>query len=175
MPTVDFETAIRDFLELGRRLYAAQPVTGQRVLDELVAWYSDVRIAGAELDDDGDMLLWQWGAIRPLILSEPTDLRHRDNDDELQFADEELQYLDFTRQVFPAGDDEEADFDDAAVQLSITLCFGPADGNEPNANQWIETPADIPARTKKVLSHPFVRSLMSVPTGTLAITVDHCG
>ncbi len=77
MATTDFETSITDFLALGRRLQTAQPLTGQLVLDELTAWYRDSRVEGAALDEDADMLLLQWGATRPLIVSEPTDLRVR--------------------------------------------------------------------------------------------------
>jgi hypothetical protein len=57
MPETDFETAIADFLALGRRLQAAPPVTGQRVLDELTARYRDNRVLGAAIDEDADMLL----------------------------------------------------------------------------------------------------------------------
>lgn len=111
VPTTDFETSIADFLALGQRLQAAQPLTGERVLEELTAWYRNSRVEGAAIDEDADMLLLQWGATCPLVVSEPTDLRKL-GDDDLKFGDHELQYLDFTRQVFAAGEDEDAEFDD---------------------------------------------------------------
>ena len=120
------------------------------------------------------MLLLQSGATRPLVVSEPTDLRKR-GDDDLKFADHELQYLDFTRQVFAAGEDEEAEFDDSAVQMSITLGFGPADGKEPSSNQWIHTPDDIDSGKMGFVDTPFVQSLLSVPAKSVAITVGLCG
>ena len=92
---------------MGRRLQAGQPLTGQRVLDELTTWYRDTRVEGAALDEDADMLLLQSGATRPLIVAEPTDLRER-GDDDLKFNDQELKYLDFTRQVHAAGNDEDS-------------------------------------------------------------------
>lgn len=174
MPETDFETAIADFLAMGRRLQAAQPITGERVLDELTTWYREHRVLGAAIDDDADMLLLQWGATRPLILAEPTDLRSR-GDEDLKFADANVQYLDFTRQVMAAGVDEEAEFDDAAVQMSITLGFALAAGNEPNANLWINTPDDIDSGTASFVGTPFVASHLSVPAKTIAISVGFCG
>jgi hypothetical protein len=173
--TKDFETSIADFLALGRRLQAARPLTGQQVLDELTAWYRDTRIEGAAVDEDADMLLLQWGATTPQIVSEPTDLRNL-SDDDLAFADQESQYLDFTRQVFVAGeDDEEEEFDDAAVQMSIMLAFEPADGNEPSSNQWISSPDEIENGIKTFVHEPYVRSLLSAPAKLVSITVSHCG
>lgn len=55
MPMVEFETAVADFLSLGRRLQAIQPVTGERVLAELAAWYRDYRVSGASVDAHADM------------------------------------------------------------------------------------------------------------------------
>jgi hypothetical protein len=174
VPTKDFEASVADFLALGRRLQVAQPLTRQRVLDELTAWYRDTRVERAPPEEDADMLLLQWGAERPLVVSEPTDLRKlRDND--LKFADQEQKYLDFTRQVFAAGEDEEADFDDSAVQMSITLGFGTADGSEPSSNQWIHTPDDIASGKERFASTPFVQSLLFLPATSVAITVGLCG
>jgi hypothetical protein len=172
--TTDLERAIADFLAMGRRLQAAQPLTGQRVLDELTAWYRGTRVEGAALDADADMLLLQWGATRPLSLAEPTDLRGL-GDDDLRFSDREVKYLDFTRQVFAAGDDEDAEFDDLAVQMGITLGFAPADGSETGSNQWISTPEDIDPGTRAFLDVPFVKALISAPAHSVTITVGRCG
>jgi hypothetical protein len=173
MAAVDLETAISDFLSLGRRLQAAGPLTGERVLQELTGWYRDVRIEGAALDEDGDMLLLQWGATRPLLFSEPTDLRPRRAN--LKFGTKDLQYLDFTRQVFAAGGDEDADFDDAAVQMSITLSYGPAEGTEKSANLWVNTPDDTDDGAREFHNTPFVRSLLQAPAQSVAVTVGYCG
>lgn len=174
MTNTDFESAIADFLALGRRLQAPQLLTGQRVLDELTAWYRDTRVEAAALDEDADMLLLQWGVKQPLIVTEPTDLRDL-GDEDLKFSDQEVKYLDFTRQVFATGDDENAEFDDAAVQMSITLGFAPADVSEGGSNQWINTPDDIDAGIRDFLGVPFVQSLIAVPARSVAITVFHCG
>jgi hypothetical protein len=172
VPAIDFETAIASFLSLGRRLQETQPLTGQTILAELTAWYQNVRIEGAPLEEDADMLLLQWGATCPLVVASPTDLRTLD-DDEFKFSDRELKYLDFTRQVFVQGDDE--DFDDAAVQMSISLGFDPADGSEPNSNLWISTPADVDSAKAAFLGVPFVQALVNVPPRMISIKVGQCG
>ena len=173
MPTVDLETAVSDFLSLGRRLLATQPLSAERVLEELTAWYRDVRIECASLDEDGDMLLLQWGATRPPLVSEPTDVRPLGH--KIKFGTKDLRYLDFTRQVFAAGGDEGADFDDAAVQMSITLSYGPADGTEESANQWVNTPDDVDDGVREFRSAPFVQSLLQAAARNVAVTVGHCG
>jgi hypothetical protein len=174
MPITDFETAITHFLTLGRRLQEVQPLIGEQVLDELTTWYRHSRIEGAVIDDDADMLLLQWGATRPLIVSGPTDLRER-SDDDLTFADQEVCYLDFTRQIFVAGEDEEVEFDDVAIQMSISLGFQPADGNEPMSNLWIQTPDDLDKGVAEFKDTQFVQSHLRLPAQTITITIDHCG
>lgn len=173
MRQVDFETAIADFLAMGQRLQAEGPLNGERALEALATWYQETRVEGAALDEDADMLLLQWGATRPLVLSGPADLREV-GDTDLRFVERDLQYLDFTRQVFAAVDDEEA-FDDAAVQMSITLGFSPADGSEPGANRWIATPGDLEAARREFLGVPFVKERIALPARVIAISVGPCG
>lgn len=86
MKTVGLETSVSDFLALGRRLLSFQPLTGEHVLGELIAWYKDSRIIGASLDENADMMLLQWGEIRPVDLTEPTDLRAV-SDGKIQFLE----------------------------------------------------------------------------------------
>lgn len=173
MPMVEFETAVADFLSLGRRLQAIQPVTGERVLAELAAWYRDSRVSGAPVDAHADMLLLQWGGTSPILVPEPTDLRFRGGT-KVRYSDQELQYLDFTRQVF-AAEDEETEFDDAAVQMSITLAFGPANGDEPDSNLWIHTPDELERSLASFRTVPFVQALLDRPAHVVSITVDSCG
>lgn len=75
MPSVDLETAIADFLRLGKRLQSDPGLTGDRVLEEMTDWFRQVRVDGADSESDGDMLLFQWGTTRPILLAEPTDMR----------------------------------------------------------------------------------------------------
>lgn len=174
MKTVDLETSVSDFLALGRRLLSFEPLTGEHILGELIAWYKDSRITGAPLDEDADMLLLQWGEIRPLELTEPTDLRTM-SDDDIHFMERKYQYLDFTRQVFANNEEKSLEFDDVAIQMSITLCYEPSTGSEPNSNLWIDIPGEIERALAKYHTTPFVGILLGVPARRAIVTVDHCG
>lgn len=174
MPIIDVETAIAHFLALGRRLLEGPSLTGERALSELTAWYRETRVEGAAVERDDDMLLFQWGAMRPLLVSVPTDLRHV-TDDNLKFAEQAVRYLDFTRQVFAHDVNGGEDFDDSAVQMGITLGFGLADGCEPLSNTWVPTPAGIDKGKAELCGTPFAQSLIGLPPQTVTITVGYCG
>lgn len=171
---IDLETAVQQFLDTAREMQADAALTAEVVLQRVIKNYRDVRIDGAELDSDGDMLLLQWGAGSQLASDAPMDCRTA-ADDDAAFEDSKRQYIDFTRQVFAAGDDDDAEFDDLAVQLSLTLVYGPATGNEPSSNQWIGDLRRIDREIAKFTSDPFVQSLLATPATRLVATVQHCG
>jgi hypothetical protein len=174
MSTIDLEGAISEFLAWGERLHSSQPVTGQQVLAEMIDWYRDTRIQDAPVDLGEDMLLFQWGTYNRFDLSAPTDLRSL-SDDEIDFLEEERVYLDFTRQVSPVGDGDELEFDDVAVQMSISLYFQLADGSEPHANLWIYDTEDLEEKLAAFKSIPFVQSYLTTPSQILTIWVGGCG
>ncbi|MCX6380686.1 MAG: hypothetical protein NT023_14630 [Armatimonadetes bacterium] len=180
MPTVDFETSISDFLELGRRLQSIKPLTGVIVLEELTQWYRDVRVEGASFEMD-DMLLLQWYEDKPLTLSEPTDIRGI-QDGVLEYSETELPSLDFVRQVFVHGqyedgefEGEEIEFDDGAVQMSIALYYEQAMVEYPSSYLWIETPGEIGEKKSAYLATPFVAALINAPASKVVVHVGHCG
>ena len=70
---------------------------------------------------------------------------------------------------------QDADFDDGAIQMSVTLGYGRADGGEPSANHWINSPDDLDTGLVAVRAVPFVQALLTQPTSTVAATVGHCG
>ncbi len=89
-------------------------------IDLMLDFYRDERAEGGCLDDEGDMLLYQWG----------TD----------DWGEGEFFELDITRQ-FITGDEE----DDNIRQLSLTFKFPPdkelrrlAEGN-----RWCQTPDEL--------------------------------
>src|SRR5574340_4636 len=120
MQILDLETSAIDFLALGRRLLSFDQLTAEQVLGEFIAWYTNTRIAGALLAEDGDMLLLEWGETQPFDLKDPADLR-RLKDDPIRLIDEYFPYLDFTRQVFVNNEEKSLEFDDVAVQMRVTL------------------------------------------------------
>lgn len=174
MTTRDFEESIKEFLALGRELRKATPLTAENALNELIEWYKTRRIHGASLERDDDMLLLQWGAQQPLTVSEPTDLR-RLSDSDITFAETSYRYVDVTRQVFPSNGDDTVEFDDVAVQMSITLFYEPSQGNEPSDNMWITTPNSIETNLEEFRAVPFIKELLNASVHRSVITVGHCG
>jgi hypothetical protein len=174
MKTVDLETSVSDFLALGKQLLSLKPLTGEDVLRELLAWYQEDRVLGAPLDESADMLLLQWGAIHPLDITEPLDLRAV-GEDILHGLKLKRQYLDFTRQVFANNEEKSLEFDDVAVQMSMTLCYQPSTGNEPNSNLWIEMPTEIEQGVAKFRATPFVAMLLNSPAWHATYKVEYCG
>lgn len=172
MPNVDFETSVADFLSLGRRLQATKGLNGDSVLAEVAAWYRTTRVEGTRIDEDGDMLLIQWGETAAPDLSEPTDLREH-SADSLSYADGEQLYFDVTRQVHSRSDDD--DFDDSAVQMSACLFYGPAVAPAMDSNLWISNPAGLDDGIREIRVTPFVASLLGHPAARVVFTVDRCG
>lgn len=171
---INLETAIKDFLTLGRQLQSLEPLIGEHVLNEFFAWYRESRITGTSLTEDGDMLLLQWGVTRPLDIIEPTDMREI-SDEKIKFSDSKFQYLNFTRQVFANYGNKEIEFDDVAIQMSITLCFEQTTEREDSEGFWIESPSDIERGEERFRSTPFVNMLMKAPALRIEITAENCG
>jgi hypothetical protein len=174
MQKIDLETSIKDFLALGRQLQSLQPLTSENVLGELFAWYREYRITGTSLVEDEDMLLLQWGVTSPLDILEPTDLRGI-GDEEIKYSNSRFQYLNFTRQVFPSGGNKDVEFDEVAIQMSITLCYGSTVEKENSDGLWIETPTDLEYGEERFRSIPFVNMLMKTPVSRVEIIAEHCG
>jgi hypothetical protein len=170
---LDLETAVREFLELGRSIQSCDQISGRMALAMFLSWYKDTRIVGAAFEEDGDMLLLQSGATQPLDLDQPRDLRNC-TDKELSFAQQSCRYVDFTRQVCSSGVDEEVEFDDIAVQMSITLGFEPADGSEKSSSIWISSPDEIDGAILEFIT-PDVSALIERPVKLFAIFVSRCG
>lgn len=175
MAILEFEASIESFLALGRELQSAQPLTAEHALNELIAWYRSSRIQDAELDQDGDMLLLQWGVCRPLKFTEPTDLRSLQPLDTTFFEPSSYRYIDLTRQVFASGSDPEVEFDDAAVQMSITLLYELSSNHQGGSALWIPTPADIEPSIREFHSAPFVKACVTEPCVRAVVSVGYCG
>ena len=174
MQIIDLEKSIKTFLALGRQLQSLQPLTCENVLAEMFVWYRKNRIIGEPLTEDADKLLLQWGVIHPLEIREPTDLRGIGNEG-LKFSSSRFQYLNFTRQVFPSDSDNDVEFDDAAIQMSITLYYDPTTEKENSNSLWIKTPNDLENGEEIVRSIPFVNMLMTTPASRVEVIVEHCG
>lgn len=174
MQVTDLESSITDFLSLGRQLQTLQPLTGELALKEMIEWYKDTRISNASLDEGGDMLLLQWGASQSSDIVEPTDLRAI-SDNDLKFSESKYVYLDFTRQVFVEGGDQDVEFDDEAIQMSMTLYYDRSTGDETSSDLWIKNLGEIEQGVAKYRSTLFVSKWLEVPAQKAIITVYYCG
>jgi hypothetical protein len=175
MNALDFEVGIEHFLTWGRDLQKRTSMTAEDALTELVRWYQSTRIRGAQVQEDGDMLLLQWGDIQPCKLLEPTDLRKFSSDDFSIWDTTRYLYIDLTRQVFAQKDDYSAEFDDVAVHMSITLLYEPAAHPQEGSYIYIPSPEDVETHALTFRTVPFVRERLCTSTSRVVVTVGHCG
>ena len=110
--------AKKRFLEIlddaGQHLKTLEPATG---IDLMLGYYRDERADGCVIEEDGDMLLVQWGDF-----------------------DEGVFEFDITRQFI----DEEAE-DENIRQLSLTFAFKQTDALRKivEGNRWCHSPMEI--------------------------------
>ncbi len=131
------------------------------MLDQFVQFYRDTRITGASLEEDGDMLLLEWGATQPHLLDRFTDLRTC-NPNRLKFDPTSYEWLGLTRQLFASAGDEDAEFDDGAITLCIFLFFEPATDEQESSNIWVHTPADISSGLAEFTRTGYVKRLLAL-------------
>ena len=115
--------AFEQRLALGGRPTSA--LTASEGVEAMLAFYAAERCDGCELEEDGDMLLFQWGSYN--------------------WGDSTHFELNITRQLMPGGGDE--DGDEGILQLSLTFRFLPAAELQAlgSGNEWCDTPSDLPA------------------------------
>jgi len=170
---VDQETAVAQLLALARS-WQERGLKPLEVAHEMIRFYCEVRISGTNMQADHDMLLFQWGIGQHWLLPEPTDLRGLPHG-QLKSDEFESVYVDFTRQIFAPGDDEEAEFDDLAIQMGITLVYGPATGEEECGNMWISSLNQLDQEMNKFVSQSFVSPLLNATPSRYVTTVGLCG
>jgi hypothetical protein len=120
------------------------------------------------------------------LIHNPEPVDHRDlTTATVRFLPDAHRYLDFNRQVVPTtrppydptneNYDYEDNFDDVAVQMSITLIFEQADPNERGANVWIHEPVELEEGIEQFLQKPFVQEYLRKPAQIVSIDVGRCG
>jgi hypothetical protein len=100
-------------------------------IDAMARFYAGERLDGVDIDNDGDMLLFQWGAYDSDVFS-----------------------YDITRQVIVGNDDEEVE-DEDMWQLSLTLEY-PANeelATLPPGNRWCLNPGQVGALRAFIAGH----------------------
>lgn len=111
----DFEQRIE---ESGTDLSDLTLAQGVRLM---LDFYRDTRAEGCSLDDDGDMLLYQWGTY--------------------DWGEGKHFQVDITRQ-FMMGEDAD---DEAISQLSFTFLYLPSDFHDSlgEGNEWCSSPTEV--------------------------------
>jgi hypothetical protein len=117
--------AFEQRLSLGGR--PASALTASEGVDAMLAFYAAERCDGCELEEDGDMLLFQWGTYA--------------------WGDSTHFELNITRQLMSGGDDEDKDDGEGILQLSLTFRFPPAAELQAlgSGNEWCDTPSGLSA------------------------------
>ncbi|CAN7511033.1 hypothetical protein [Polaromonas sp. LjRoot131] len=117
--------AFEQRLLLGGRPAAA--LTASEGVEAMLAFYAAERCDGCDLEEDGDMLLFQWGTY--------------------SWGGSTHFELNITRQLMPGGGDEDEDDDEGILQLSLTFRFPPAAELQAlgSGNEWCATPSGLPA------------------------------
>jgi hypothetical protein len=102
-----------------------EQLTPREAIAAMCDFYADERADGADLDEDGDMLLYQWGIY--------------------SFGKPEAFQIDITRQFMVADEDE-------PYQLHWTCFFKPTDALRKinSSNQWCSSPDELPQFRKFV-------------------------
>jgi|tagenome__1003787_1003787.scaffolds.fasta_scaffold19409635_2 hypothetical protein len=116
--------------ELRKRLGGApEQLTPRETFKIMCDFYANERADGAKLDEDGDMLLYQWGVYN--------------------FSTPETFRLGLTRQFMAHGEDKPS-------QLHLTFHYNPSDElrNVGSSNLWCRSPGDLPKFQQYIDSSP---------------------
>ncbi len=119
----------------GQSLEALTPAAG---VEAMLAYYAQERADGCPLDEDGDMLLFQWGTH--------------------DWGDGPAFEVSIVRQLIAADDEE-----DEPRQLDLRFRFAPAAGaSAGEGNQWCESPDRLPAFRRFVTTSPAFKAVGSL-------------
>lgn len=103
----------------------------------MLTFYREVRAVDCPLDEDGDSLLFQWGA----------------------YGEDGSFSYDITRQFILAGSES----DDGMSQLSLTVYFPLTDALRAlKGNRWCWSPAEVDEFEKFIHTHPATHAVLSI-------------
>lgn len=136
--------------ELKKRL--GQPVealTPRRALEAMFAFYSEQRAKNVQIDEDGDMLLYEWGVY--------------------SFTGPESFQLGITRQFVVTDEDE-------PYQLHLTLHFAPTEALQQlkDGNKWCHSPDELPEFRRFVESSAPFNAIADVRPSRVELYFEQC-
>lgn len=123
-------------------------LTPKRALEAMLSFYRECRAEGCDLEEDGDMLLFQWGVTR---------------------SGDPAFELDLTRQfIVSSGEDHDI------TQLHLTFRFAVDESTASldAGDEWCTSPSELDAFTKLIRGHAAFRTVSLRTDGMLALTYD---
>lgn len=141
----DSEVSFREFVDSAG--LAIDSLTAPQAVELMLRHYATLRVLGCSTDDDGDMLLFQWGTY--------------DWGAGLHFE------FDLTRQFILDG----ADGDVGISQLSLTLHFPASDDLRRlgSGDRWCHAPGDLEEFRAFVLGSDVYRALEQQPPAKVLV------
>ncbi len=142
-----FELALSD---RGLKLEALTPAEG---VSAMLDFYRSQRAEDCDVEEDGDMLLFQWGTY--------------------DWGSGEHFELDITRQLAP----DVGEFDFSASQLSLTFLFEPSGALRAlgEGNRWAYTPEDLSDFESFVRGSAALQAVASRTDGRVELDFDPVG
>jgi hypothetical protein len=124
-------------------------VTPRRVLEAMFAFYAEQRAEDVDIDEDGDMLLYEWGVYR--------------------FTGPESFQIGIVRQFCVIDEDE-------PYQLHMTLLFAPPDAYRQleDGNKWCHSPEELPAFREFVESSAAFKAVADTNPSRVELYFEQC-
>jgi len=141
--------------ELKKRLGPSiDAITPRRALDAMSAFYAEQRADDVAIDQDGDMLLYQWGVYS---FTKPESFR-----------------LGITRQFIVTDEDEP--YQDEPYQLHLTLHFDPTPALRQleRGSEWCRTPEELADFRRIVESSAPFKALADTKPSRVDLRFEQC-
>ncbi len=142
-----FEDVLRSH---GLSLDSMTPGAGFRAM---LALYREHRAIECNVEEDGDMLLFQWGTY--------------------DWGQGPRFEFELARQLAPSGHE----FDDVAHQLRLTFCFEPSEDLRSlgEGNRWCDSPRDQPSFEAYLAENPALQSVAHRSDGVVELRFGPVG
>jgi hypothetical protein len=150
---VKLNQALEEFRAYLRRGGDEQvPRTARAGIERMMAFYRDVRADDVDLQSDGDMLLFQWGAY--------------------DWGGGEMFEIDITRQLIACGGEDEDIW-----QLHLTYRFSPSEELRAigKGNSWCPRPDDTLSLQLFMGSHPAMTAVGATQDGQVSLDYECAG
>ena len=134
---------------------SASALTASEGVEAMLTFYASERCDGCELEEDGDMLLFQWGTY--------------------SWGDATHFELNITRQLMQGGDGGgDEDDDEGILQLSLTFRFPPAAELQAlgSGNEWCATPSGLTAFRAHIDACPAFERVGNLVPSEVVLNLD---